>query len=155
MQRIIRSVLSAAGLSALWLATAQPVASASAQQDPPAPASSEYRFASETYVKVKVTPKDAAVYVDGYYTGRVDDFDGVFQRLYTLSGPHEVVVYKPGYRSLRERLYLSPLSTRTIRGELVPLGPGEPDPGPPVPEPAPAIPGDAPDAILELDRPRR
>src|SRR5687768_16633999 len=32
-------------------------------------------------VRVLVTPADAAVYVDGYYAGVVDDFDGILQRL--------------------------------------------------------------------------
>ena len=32
-------------------------------------------------VRLMVRPRDAAVYVDGYYAGVVDDFDGVFQRL--------------------------------------------------------------------------
>jgi hypothetical protein len=30
---------------------------------------------------VLATPKEAAVYVDGFYAGVVDDFDGVFQSL--------------------------------------------------------------------------
>src|SRR6185312_3885852 len=32
-------------------------------------------------VRIEVSPNDAEVYVDGYYAGIVDDFDGVFQRL--------------------------------------------------------------------------
>ena len=28
-----------------------------------------------------VDPAEARVYVDGYYAGTVDDFDGLFQRL--------------------------------------------------------------------------
>ena len=32
-------------------------------------------------VRVEVTPREAKVYVDGYFAGIVDDFDGTFQRL--------------------------------------------------------------------------
>jgi len=32
-------------------------------------------------VRIQVTPKEAGVYVDGFYAGVVDDFDGVFQTL--------------------------------------------------------------------------
>ena len=32
-------------------------------------------------VKLKVKPRDAEVYVDNYFAGYVDDFDGMFQAL--------------------------------------------------------------------------
>ena len=35
-------------------------------------------------VRLEVTPKEAEVYVDGYYAGIVDDFNGTFQRLREL-----------------------------------------------------------------------
>ena len=34
-------------------------------------------------VKTDVTPKQTEVYVDGYYAGVADDFDGAFKRLHT------------------------------------------------------------------------
>jgi hypothetical protein len=37
-------------------------------------------------VKTEITPKQTEVYVDGYYAGVADDFDGAFQRLYTSPG---------------------------------------------------------------------
>ena len=37
-------------------------------------------------VRLQVRPRGAAVYVDGYYAGVVDDFDGVFQRLTLVVG---------------------------------------------------------------------
>jgi hypothetical protein len=96
-----------------------------------------YGFAQEGEVKVNVTPNEAAVYVDGYYAGRVDDFDGPFQRLRAPVGDREIVIYLKGYRPLRERVSLSFRSTGRITGTLEKLGPGEPDPGPPA---APAEP---------------
>ena len=35
---------------------------------------------------IEVKPKEAEVYVDGYYAGIVDDFDGTFQRLQRDAG---------------------------------------------------------------------
>src|SRR6266542_229436 len=39
-------------------------------------------------VRVLATPKEAAVYVDGYYAGIVDDFDGMLQSLPLSPGGH-------------------------------------------------------------------
>jgi hypothetical protein len=81
-----------------------------------------------------VKPKQASVYVDGYFAGKVDDFDGVFQRLHVPPGQHEIVIYFDGYRSLKQRLYLSPDATRTLDGQLERLAPGEAQEPPPQPE---------------------
>lgn len=110
------------------------------------PAFAQYRYPPPLYpyygaayaryeadLRVVVKPNEAAVYVDGYFAGQVDDFDGVFQRLHLEPGQHEIVVHLPGYRSLRDRLYFSPNQTRKITGTLERLAPGEPDEGPPVP----------------------
>ena len=68
-----------------------------------------YRYmAPEAALKLEVTPKEASVYVDGYFAGTVDEFDGAFQRLRLVPGQHEIVVYLEGYRSIREKLYLGP-----------------------------------------------
>ena len=98
----------------------------------PYPAS-RYGFA-EADLRIKVKPKDASVYVDGYFAGKVEDYDGAFERLHVEPGQHEITVYLDGYRSLRQRLYLSPNSTRTIDGVLEKLLPG--DPAEPLPQPA-------------------
>jgi hypothetical protein len=96
-----------------------------------------YRYDPEADVRLDVKPKQAMVYVDGYYTGVVDDFDGVFQRLHVAPGDHEIVVYMQGYRSLHERLYLGPNTTRKISARLEPLRAGEPNEPVPVPMPPP------------------
>ena len=78
-----------------------------------------YRYGfAEADLRVKVKPKDASVYVDGYYAGKVEDYDGAFERLHVEPGQHEIIVYLDGYRSLHQRLYLSPNSTRKIEGTL-------------------------------------
>jgi len=92
-------------------------------------------------VRVLVTPKEAAVYVDGYYAGIVDDFNGFFERLPLTPGPHELDLYLAGYRTIHQRMYLGPGSTTTWRDALEPLEPGDvsepPFVAPPVPPPPP------------------
>jgi hypothetical protein len=99
-----------------------------------------YRYGPESDLRIDVTPKEAAVYVDGYFAGTVDEFNGTFQRLHVMPGEHEIAIYLDGYRSIRERLYLSPNATRKIVGTLARLGPGEP----PEPAPQPAEPPSPP-----------
>ena len=85
-------------------------------------------------IKLEVTPRDAEVFVDGYLTGTVDDFDGFFQRLRLPAGEHEIQLYKDGYRSVRQKVYLEPDATFRLRHTLEPLKPGEtsePRPTPP------------------------
>jgi hypothetical protein len=57
----------------------------------------ENRFGS---VRLKVKPRDAEIYVDGYYTGRVDDFDGALQHLDLEPGPHRIEIRASGYQSI-------------------------------------------------------
>mgnify|MGYP001288016245 FL=1 len=93
-----------------------------------------YRFAgAEASVRIEVEPRHAQVYVDGYLAGTVDQFDGVFQRLHVTPGQHELVVHLDGYRSLRERLYLGPNTSRKISHQLERLDPGEANEPPPSP----------------------
>jgi hypothetical protein len=65
------------------------------------------------------------VYVDGHFGGIVDQFDGMFDSLPVEAGEHEITIYQQGFRSIRQRLYLSPGSTYRIKGTLEPLAPGE------------------------------
>lgn len=76
-------------------------------------------------IRVQVTPKTAEVFVDGYYAGIVDDFDGTFQRLNLEPGQHEVVVWAQGYRSIRQKLHLEPGRNYRIAETMVQLPPGE------------------------------
>ena len=99
-----------------------------------------YRYGPESDLRIDVTPKEAAVYVDGYFAGTVDEFNGTFQRLHVMPGEHEIVIYLDGYRSIRERRYLSPNATRKIVGTLTRLAPGET----PEPAPQPAEPPNSP-----------
>lgn len=91
---------------------------------------------------IKVTPdtaKLAAVYVDGYYAGVVDDFDGFFQELPLTPGGHRIVLFLEGYYTVSRNLYLPPGSSYTMREAMLLLPPGErstpPDLAPAVPPP--------------------
>ena len=113
-------------------------------------------------VRVRVMPKEAkeaAVYVDGFYAGVVDDFDGTFQSLPLPPGGHVIVLYLDGYRTVRRNLYLARGSSYTIRENLVRLGPGEtseaPEVAPAVPPPPPGsyrVPGSAPGPTVPPSR---
>lgn len=96
---------------------------------------------SAVSLRLQITPREAQVYVDGYAAGVVDDYDGVFQRLRLVPGPHEIVIYHPGHRTLRQNIYYNPGSTHTIRHTLDELPPGEAPEPQPVPRGVPAYPG--------------
>ena len=59
---------------------------------------SGYGFTGE--VRLQVKPRDADVYVDGFYAGRVDDFDGFLQSLTLEEGPHTIEIVAQGYEPL-------------------------------------------------------
>jgi hypothetical protein len=94
-------------------------------------------YTVEAEVRVLVTPKDAEVYVDGYYAGTVDNFDSFFQRLSVRPGGHEFVLYREGYRAIHQTVYVQPRSTLSLRHTMVPLAAGEAMEPRPVPVPAP------------------
>lgn len=92
-------------------------------------------------LRLQVEPKETEVFIDGYWAGTVDDFDGFFQRLHIEPGEHDVELYLEGHRSVRQKIYLQPNGTFRIRHTMAPLGPGEtPDPRPATP-PRPQRPG--------------
>jgi hypothetical protein len=92
-------------------------------------------------VRLHVTPRDAQVYVDGYYAGVVDDFDGTFQRLRLLPGAHEVTIWMPGYRSATERMYFRPTGGYKVSHVLEKLAAGQPEEPKPQPTAPPATRG--------------
>ncbi len=71
-------------------------------------------------VRMKVDPKDAEVYVDGYYAGIVDDFDGAWQQLRLDEGGYRIEVRKPGMETLTFDVMIQPGRTITYRGRMTP-----------------------------------
>jgi hypothetical protein len=107
-------------------------------------------------IRFLVEPKNAEVYVDGFYAGIVDNFDGTFQKLSLPPGEHKIELYLDGYRTVHQTLYLQPDSTLKVSYKMEPLAPGEtnePRPTPPpearAPEPA-AGPASPPPAVAPV-----
>ena len=92
-------------------------------------------------LRLQVKPEATEVYVDGYYAGIVDSYDGFFQRLHLPAGQHDVELRLEGFRSSQEQMYLTEGSTYRIEHDMEPLGPGETTAPPPTP---PATPPQAP-----------
>jgi hypothetical protein len=78
-----------------------------------------------TEVKVQVTPKQAEVYVDGYYAGVASDLGGFLKRMQAMPGGHSITVHLEGYRTVTENVYLVPGSTYTLHEAMEKLAPGE------------------------------
>ena len=95
---------------------------------------------ADASVRLEVKPAEAEVYVDGYYAGIVDDFDGAFQRLHLPPGEHEIELYLQGFRTVRQKVYLTADNTFKVKYNMEKLGAGEqaeprPEPiNPPAPQ---------------------
>jgi hypothetical protein len=79
---------------------------------------SNYSYGYDGALRLKVKPREAAVYVDGYYAGEVDEFDGVFQRLHLDSGPHRIEITLDGYEPLNFDVRIQPDKTVTYKAEM-------------------------------------
>jgi hypothetical protein len=86
--------------------------------------------------RLQVQPRDAQVYIDGYFVGTVDDFDGWLQRLHVDPGEHDLAVYRPGYRTYRQQVLFRPGATIKIEHVMQPLAPGDPEEPRPMPAPS-------------------
>ncbi|MCX6538956.1 MAG: PEGA domain-containing protein [Acidobacteria bacterium] len=69
-------------------------------------------------IRLKVKPAQATVYVDGYYSGRVDDFDGIFQKLRLDPGPHKIEISAPGFKSISFEVNIRAGENINFQGEL-------------------------------------
>jgi len=70
---------------------------------------------------LKITPKQAQVYVDGSYAGTVDDFNGRFHRLHLGVGSHRIEVRADGYQPLVLDVRIMANHTTTFEGALQPV----------------------------------
>jgi hypothetical protein len=92
---------------------------------------------SASAMRTRVRPVETAVYVNGYYAGIADDFDGVFQRLYLPAGEHRIELQLDGYRSFTRDVYIGPGDTFELDHRMELLRDGDTDGGPPGPRPLP------------------
>jgi hypothetical protein len=83
-----------------------------------------YRYGDRASLRVMVNPDKTRVFVDGYYAGVADDFDGLFQRLHVSPGRHEITLKLEGYRTHRMKVYVGAGSTLKIKFDMV-KGSGE------------------------------
>jgi len=108
-------------------------------------------------VRLDVSPKDAQVYVDRYYAGVIDDFDGIFQHLTLRAGVHLIEIRRTGYVTLAIEFNLYPWQSVTYRRTMEPSHGDEVSSAPPsagfeegAAPPAPAN-GNAPPGDVKFD----
>ena len=92
---------------------------------PPRDTHAQRGYRDGSSLRLQVTPRDTEVFIDNYYLGTVDDFDGLFQRLRLEPGEHEVTLYLPGHRTAKLMVYLQPGRTLRVRHVMEPLSAGE------------------------------
>jgi hypothetical protein len=71
-------------------------------------------------VRIDLPQHDAEVFVDGYYAGVVDDFDGAFQQLNLEPGAHRIEIRAPGFTAVSFEVHIEPGRTITYRSALRP-----------------------------------
>lgn len=74
-------------------------------------------------VRIDVEERDAQVFVDGYYAGVVDDFDGRGQQVTLEPGPHRIEIKGDQFEPVSFEVNVEPGRTITYRTRLRPLGP--------------------------------
>ena len=68
-------------------------------------------------VRIQGAARDAQVYVDGYYAGVVDDFDGTFQHLNLEPGAHRIEIRGQNAPPIAFDVNVRPGETITYRAD--------------------------------------
>ena len=69
-------------------------------------------------LRIVGTRRDARVFVDGYYAGVVDDYDGVFQHLNLEVGSHHLEIEAEGYLLIAFDVHVRQGQTITYRANI-------------------------------------
>ncbi len=69
-------------------------------------------------LRLKVRPIQGQVYVDGYYVGEVDSFDGNFQKLQIEAGAHRVEIRADGFETVQFEVMITPGETVIYKGDM-------------------------------------
>jgi hypothetical protein len=69
-------------------------------------------------LRLKIKPREGQVYVDGYFVGDVDSFDGTFQKLNIDGGNHRIEIKADGFEALQFDVLITPGETVTYKGEM-------------------------------------
>jgi PEGA domain len=88
-----------------------------------------YRYGAPGYIaavpgysygglRIDGAPPEAQVYVDGYYAGIVNDFDGALQHANLRSGPHRVELRVPGQAPVTFDVNVAPGQTITYHAGI-------------------------------------
>jgi len=72
-------------------------------------------------LKLKVKPRNAKVYVDGFYVGLVDQFDGASQKLTLNQGRHTVEIKAEGFETALLDVEVTAEETVTFAGKMIQL----------------------------------
>jgi PEGA domain len=91
------------------------VVSVAMQKDPRAQTS-----AVTSQIKLKVTPDNAAVILDGAFAGNVHEFSGMGRAMLVKPGKHHLKIDLPGYQPFDTEVNLRPHQKITIKTELLP-----------------------------------
>ena len=70
-------------------------------------------------LKLKVKPRNTKVYVDGFYVGTVDEFDGAHQKLMLNGGRHRVELRAEGFETAVLDVLITPEKTLTFAGTML------------------------------------
>jgi hypothetical protein len=79
---------------------------------------SQGRYGDVGSLRLKVKPSHAEVFVDGYFMGDIDTFDGAFQKLEIESGAHRIEIRADGYEPVQFEVKIAPGETITYKGDL-------------------------------------
>ena len=71
-------------------------------------------------IRIRNAPRNAEVYVNGYYAGLVDDFDGRFQRLQLEPGGYRIEVRAASAETWTVDVNVQPGRTTTVRPDIKP-----------------------------------
>jgi hypothetical protein len=69
-------------------------------------------------VRIEGAPEDAQVFVDGYYMGVADDFDGPFQHLNLQAGAHRIEIRPQGAPPVAFDVNVQPGQTMSVHAGL-------------------------------------
>jgi hypothetical protein len=74
-------------------------------------------------LRIDLPQRDAEVYVDGYFVGTVDNFDGIAQQANLEAGPHRIEIRSPEFQTIEFSVNIEPGRTITYRGSMHDLRP--------------------------------
>jgi len=72
-------------------------------------------------LRIEIPQKDAQVYVDGFYVGVVEDFNGTIETLNLVPGPHRLELRAPGHETMTFDVNIEVGRTITYRTGMQPV----------------------------------